>query len=150
MKGKIILLLVLFGSFELVHSQTEPFENIDFILGNWTGTGSGFGNSTSRIESSFQPVMGGQYIEVTNESWFEPTESDPEGEHHIDRGFMSFDNARKTIVFRQFNNEGYINQYLLNDALSNDTLLVFDTEMIENFVPGGRARWRSANSSLIR
>lgn len=41
--------------------------------------GSGFGDDTSKIESSFQLVMNEQYIEVKNESWFEPTEKNPNG-----------------------------------------------------------------------
>jgi hypothetical protein len=85
--------------------------------------------------------MDGQYIEVKNESWFEPTEKKIKGEHHIDKGFISFDKSRNTIIFRQFNSEGYINQYFLNDTLSNDAILVFETEIIENFMAGGKARW---------
>ena len=65
----------------------------------------------------------------------------PDGEHHIDKGLISFDENRKLIVYRQFHIEGYINQYVLNDSLSNDTVLVFETETIESFVPGGKARW---------
>ena len=34
-----------------------------------------------------------------------------------------------------------VNQYVLNDSLSNETKFVFETEEIENFVPGGKARW---------
>jgi len=34
-----------------------------------------------------------------------------------------------------------VNQYVLNDSLSSDTVLEFETEIIENFVPGGKARW---------
>jgi hypothetical protein len=85
--------------------------------------------------------MDGNYIEIINESHFKPTEKKPEGEYHIDKGFISYDKSRKVIVFRQFNNEGYINQYVLNDSLSNATNLVFITESIENFMPGGKARW---------
>jgi hypothetical protein len=29
----------------------------------------------------------------------------------------------------------------LNHTLSNDSILVFETESIENFVPSGKARW---------
>jgi len=29
----------------------------------------------------------------------------------------------------------------LNDSLSNDSTFVFETETIENFAPGGKARW---------
>jgi len=122
-------------------AQTNPLEKLNALLGEWTGAGSGFGNNKSKIESSFRLVMGGTYLEINNESQFEPSEKNPKGEHHIDKGYVSFDNARKLIVFRQFNNEGYINQYVLNDSLSNDKLFVFETETIENFMPGGRAQW---------
>lgn len=122
-------------------AQSSPFEGISFILGEWVGSGSGFGNKKSSIESSFQLVMNGSYIKVRNESEFEPTAEKPEGETHIDEGFISYNKHRNTIVFRQFNIEGYINTYLLNDSLSSDKKLVFLTEDIENFVPGGSARW---------
>ncbi len=141
MKRNILLVTGLIFALNISFSQTKPFERLDFILGDWIGTGSGFGNSTSKIESGFHLVMDGKYIEVRNESQFEPTEKNPEGEHHIDKGFISYDKARNLLVFRQFNNEGYYNQYILNDSLSNEYTLVFVTELIENFVPGGRAKW---------
>lgn len=126
--------------FSLSFGQSSPFERMGFILGEWSGTGKGFGNETSTIESSFQLVMDGQYIEVKNDSRFEPTEKNPEGEHHIDHGFISFDKTRGKIVLRQFYIEGFVNQYFLNDSLSNDSTLIFETEAIEN-LPKGKARW---------
>jgi len=132
--GLVILTSQLFG-------QPNHFERVGFILGEWHGTGSGFGNDKSKIESSFQLIMEGKYIEVKNESRFEPSSDKPDGEYHIDKGFISFDNNRMLIVFRQFNNEGYVNQYVLNDSISNDSILVFETENLENFVAGGKARW---------
>ena len=127
--------------FTAVTAQNNPFEKISFIIGDWEGTGTGFGNEKSKIVSSFKLVMDSNYIEVRNESKFEPTENDPAGEVHIDKGFISFDKSRDMLVFRQFNIEGYINQYILIDTLSNETTLIFQTETIENFVPGGSARW---------
>lgn len=103
--GIIIIPILSFG-------QGKPLERINFIIGNWSGTGSGFGNETSVIESSFKYIMNNKYIEVINDSKFEPTKNKPEGEHHIDKGFISFDKIRGVIVFRQFNIEGYINQYI--------------------------------------
>lgn len=141
MKRKVFLVLGLLLSFGSSFAQTKPFEKINFIIGDWTGTGSGFGNNKSTIESGFHFVMDGKYIEVRNESRFEPTEKNPEGEHHIDKGFISFDKSRNALIFRQFNNEGYYNQYVLNDSISDGNLLVFETEFIENFVPNGKAKW---------
>ncbi|MGD9930102.1 MAG: hypothetical protein AB7U05_08785 [Mangrovibacterium sp.] len=140
MKKQILLVSLIFFTVNIV-AQNSPFQNLEFLLGNWQGTGSGFGNSQSKITTSFQSVMNEQFIEVINDSKFEPTASKPEGEHHIDRGMISFDKARNLIVFRQFHIEGFINQYVLIDSLSTDNFLVFQTEHIENFVPGGSAKW---------
>ncbi len=140
MKKKAFLVLGLILSVGISFAQTNPFERINFIIGDWSGTGSGFGNNKSKIESSFQPVMDGNYIEVKNESWFEPTEKNPKGEHHLDKGFISYDKGRKLIILREFNSEGYFNQYVLNDSISDENTLVFETEFIENFVPNGKAK----------
>lgn len=137
-KFLIVLITMISG---VAFGQTKPLERLDFLIGKWIGTGSGFGNEKSKVESEFNFVMNEKYIEVLNDSKFNPTESKPDGEHHIDKGIISYDKIRKVIVYRQFNIEGYINQYVLNDSLSNDTVLVFETEIIENFVPGGKARW---------
>ena len=138
---KLSILLVVLSFSVLSFGQNNPFEKIDFIIGNWSGEGSGFGNNKSKINSEFKYVMDGKYIEILNDSKFEPTEKKTEGEHHIDKGFISFDKTRGKIVYRQFNIEGYINRYILNDSLSTENKLVFETEEIENFMPGGKARW---------
>jgi hypothetical protein len=140
MTRKILLYLSFIVVSVTVSAQPHPFEKISFILGQWEGSGTGFGNEKSKISSSFQLVMNDKYIEVSNESQFEPTEEDPEGELHIDKGFISFDKVRKRVVFRQFHIEGYITTYLLVDSLSSKNTLVFETEQIENFVNGGKAR----------
>ena len=135
------LLLVLLFSAGILLAQSEDLERLNFLIGNWKGNGEGFGKSKSVISASYSSTMNDKFIEVVNESHFEPTEKNPDGEHHIDRGFISFDNARGKIVYRQFNIEGYVNQYLLNESLSNQNTFVFETENIENFVPGGKARY---------
>lgn len=141
MRSKLFISYLLILVSVLMSAQSDPFNKIGFIMGEWEGTGSGFGNEKSKIESSFQLVMNGNYIKIRNESKFEPTAAKPEGEHHIDEGFISYDKHRGMLVFRQFNIEGYINTYLLIDSLSTDSKLIFQTETIENFVPGGSARW---------
>lgn len=141
MKRTSLVILVLIIASGLCFGQTNAFEKINFIIGEWSGTGSGFGNDKSKIESSFQLVMNDNYIEVKNESIFEPTEQKPEGEHHIDHGFISYEKSRDVIIFRQFHIEGFVTRYTLSDSLSDQNTLVFETDLIENFVPGGKARW---------
>lgn len=85
--------------------QNNAYEKLDFRRGKWNGTGSGFGNNQSIVQPEFKPVMDGQYIEVKNDAKFEPTEKNPDGEHHVDWGMISFDKNREKIVYREFNIE---------------------------------------------
>ncbi len=84
----IMILLTVFGN--MLFSQDNNFEKFNFLLGIWEGTGSGFGNEKSTIQSEFQLIMNGKYIEIKNNSKFEPTESKPNGENHIDWGIISY------------------------------------------------------------
>jgi len=52
---------------------------------------------------------------------------------------FSFDKARGWSVFRQFQVEGYVNQYVA-DADPQRGRVVFTSEAIENIPPGYRAR----------
>lgn len=122
-------------------AQESPFERFSFLLGSWEGTGSGFSASKSAINSKFEMALNKNFIEVSNHSEFKSAPQQTQGEIHEDWGMISFDKDRKVYVFRQFHNEGYYNQYILCDSLSSENSLVFESEYIENFVPGGRARF---------
>jgi len=138
MRSFIVFILI---SSTLIFSQENNFKKFDFLIGSWSGTGSGFGNDKSVIKSEFKFVMKGKYIEVMNDSKFDPTMKKPNGEHHIDKGFISYDATRNLFVLRQFHIEGFVIRYILDESLSNNSKLVFVSEQIENFVPGGKARW---------
>jgi len=142
----LLLVLLLTG---VLFGQNKSFEKFDFLMGKWSGNGVGSGNEKSIIHSEFKSIINGTYIEIINDSKFTPTDKNPDGEHHIDKGIISFVKSRKLHVLRQFNIEGYVNQYILNDSLSNDSTLVFETEIIENFVPGGKTRWVLEKNSDI-
>lgn len=141
MRRSNLVTLVLLMASGSAFGQNKNFSQLEFLFGKWSGTGTGFGNETSVIKSEFKSIMNGQYIEVVNDSKFKPTEKKLDGEHHIDKGIISFDKSRQAIVYRQFNIEGYVNHYILNNSLSSDTALVFETEIIENFMPGGKAKY---------
>ncbi len=137
------LLIIVFFCLISVHGLTQenPLEKFDLLIGHWEGNGEGFSSNKSKIQSEFNWIMNKQFIEVKNHSEFDPTEAKPESEVHKDWGIISFDKARKKIVFRQFHIEGFVNQYILNDTLSSEKSFVFESEIIENFVPGGKARF---------
>jgi len=140
MNKKVLLLVALFLLSVSAFSQENPLAKFDTFIGKWQGTGEGFGNATSVINSEFNKVLGDQFIEFKNHSEFKPTPQNQEGEIHDDWGMISFDQERGVVVLRQYHNEGFYNEYVLVDSLSTDKKLIFDTEKIENFVPGGRAR----------
>ena len=83
--------------------------------------------------------LGDRFIEETNRSVYPPQEKNPKGEIHEHRSFFSFDNARKTVVFRQFHVEGFVNQYVL-EPTTKPGVLVFVSEALENIPRGYRAR----------
>lgn len=117
-------------------TNLAPFQR---LIGSWRGEGDGEpGKST--VERSYEPALGGQFILVKNTSVYAPQEKNPKGETHEDVGYMSFDKARKRLVFRQFHTEGFVNHYVAaTEAFDGDTL-VLDSEAIENIPKGFRAR----------
>lgn len=141
MNWKVVVTFVFaIASFNLF-AQENPLNQFETIIGHWEGTGEGFGNAKSKITADYSWLMNKQYVEVKHHSEFEPTAQNVEGEVHDDKGIISFDSARKVVMFRQYHNEGYFTEYALNDSISTPDQLVFETERIENFVPGGRARF---------
>lgn len=132
--------LIAFLSVE-TNGQEFPLKRFDFLIGQWSGNGEGFSSGRSEIESSFMYRLDSTFIEVKNHSVFKPTEKDPAGSVHMDWGMISYDRKRRKYVYRQFHNEGFVNQYILNESLSDDNIFIFESEVIENFVEGGAARF---------
>lgn len=136
-------ILFVFFSYFLLSSSTaqNPLQKFENLIGVWEGAGEGFSNSKSKLKAEYKWILNKKFIQVKHRSEFEPTDKNPEGEVHEDFGVLSFDSGRKTVVFRQYHVEGFYNEYILNDSLSNNSTLIFETVKIENFVPGGRARF---------
>lgn len=113
-------------------APVQPF------IGKWQGTSEGQpGNGT--LTREYRLVLGDRFVEETNRSVYLPQEKNPKGETHEHRSFFSFDRARKTVIFRQFHIEGFVNQYVLQPS-TKPGVLVFVSEAIENIPAGYRAR----------
>ncbi|WP_346858726.1 hypothetical protein [uncultured Draconibacterium sp.] len=138
-RSGLIFILVLLV--HVVFAQENPLSRFENLIGKWQGTGEGFSSSASTIEADYSWILNKQFIQLKHRSEFKPTAKNPKGEIHEDLGIISFDSERKVIVFRQYHGEGFFNEYLLNDSISNESSLIFETERIENFVPGGKARF---------
>jgi len=138
---RIVLLLLLIpvtvqAQLSKQDSLWLPFQP---FIGTWTGTGEGV-DGIGTYERTYQFVLSKKYIEVRNKTVYPVTKEKPKGYVHQDVGYISYDKMRKTFVFRQFHDEGFVNQYVL-DSLSRDKkILVFVSEAIENIPPGWRAR----------
>ena len=135
-----ISLIAIFFNIQLM-AQQDKWERFNVLIGKWEGGGEGFGNNKSTTETEFNFILGKRYIKVENMSTFEPTEKNKEGEIHKDVGLISYDKNRDKYVFRQFHTEGFVNQYVLVDSLSDKKTFVFHSEAIENFVEGGKAKY---------
>lgn len=119
--------------------KPDPFAPLRPLVGSWRGAGSGQPGESS-VERSYAFVLQGRYLRVENRSIYAPQKQNPKGETHEDVGLFSYDKARKTLVLRQFNVEGFVNQYTLARAAGDGRELVFETEAIENIPAGWRAR----------
>ena len=108
------------------------------LVGKWQGTSEGQ-PGTGTVTREYRLILGDRFIEETNRTTYPPQEKNPKGEVHEHRSFFSFDNARKTVVFRQFHAEGFVNQYVLETPATSG-VLVFMSEAIENIPKGYRAR----------
>ncbi len=134
----ILFLLFISMGFPQSAPKDDLLATVRFFEGRWQGTGTGEpGNST--VEREYRFVLGGKFLQAKNVSRWAPRDSNPKGEIHEDLGMMSYDKARKTIVYRQFHVEGFVNQYVM-EPIRDPKTLVFVSEAIENIAPGWRAR----------
>jgi hypothetical protein len=141
MSSAIALAVALFLAPSALAQPTTPVDRlapVSVLIGKWTGTSEGQpGNGT--VERHYDHALGGRFIRIRNRSTYPPQAKNPKGEVHEDEGFISFDNARKHLVFRQFHIERFVTTYA-QDISAKAGTIVFVSEAIENIPPGYRAR----------
>lgn len=87
----LVLLLLLFPIISFAQTTTKqesPWTPMKFFAGEWKGTGEGEPGKGA-YERSYQFVLGDKFIEVKNRSTYPPTDKDPKGEVHEDRGLSA-------------------------------------------------------------
>jgi hypothetical protein len=120
-------------------SKPDPWASVRFMVGEWNGISEGEPGSGT-VHRTYEFILKNRFLHEHNVSTYPPQDSNQAGEVHEHLGFISYDRARKSLVFRQFHQEGFVNQYALNADSSSATRLVFDSEHFENFDNTWRAR----------
>jgi hypothetical protein len=115
----------------------DPWASVRFLLGQWEGEGQGR-PGLSRVSWTFELVLRGRYLQLRGISVFDPQPASPTGERHEELSLFSWDKRRTALVWRQFNAEGFVNQFVLEKEDGEE--LTFVTESIEGLPPGFRAR----------
>lgn len=117
----------------------DVWEPIRFLVGDWEGNSEGqAGTGTARRSYAF--ILKDRYLHEKNVSIYPPQAANKAGEVHEHWSFFSYDRDRKVLVLRQFHQEGFVNQYVLDRKESSVRKLVFVSEHFENFDNTWRAR----------
>lgn len=124
---------------EKAKPKADPFQALRALEGRWRGTSEGQ-SGKGTVERSYEFVMNGRFLHVRNTSTYEPQEKNAKGEKHEDWGMYSYDRGRKSLVFRQFHVEGFVNQYIVERVSEDGKEIAFVTESIENLPAGYRGR----------
>ncbi len=116
----------------------DPWAPVRFLIGQWTGETEGEpGKGT--VTRSYRFVLKDRFIHEQNVSTYPPQPKNEKGEVHEHWSFLSCDRARHTLVLRQFHQEGFVNQYVLQPGGAQGAL-VFESEALENVPAGWKAR----------
>jgi len=113
-------------------AKPDPWAPVRVLTGTWDGTSEGE-SGTGTVRRTYEFILKDRYLHEKNVSTYPPQEANKPGEVHEHWGFFSYDRKRSNLVFRQFHQEGFVNQYVLNTGLSTPQKLVFDSEGFENF-----------------
>ena len=116
----------------------SPWAAVRFLAGEWTGGSEGQpGKGT--VKRTYRFVLKDKFLYEQNVSTDPPQPQNPKGEVHEHWSFFSHDRARRTLVLRQFHQEGFVNQFALLAGGAEGTL-VFESEALENVPSGWKAR----------
>jgi hypothetical protein len=143
MIAAFLALFCTFGGSSASGSQTppspDPWEPLRFLEGDWTGTARGE-PGIGTVHRTYQFILGYRFLHERNVSAYAPRQPDTPGEVHEHWSIISFDRNRKRLVLRQFHQEGFVNQYVLDVEGSSPRKLAFVSERFENLDEKWRAR----------
>ena len=127
----VILLLMASAVSAEDTGDTDPWQPIRFLKGEWIGTGVGMGGD-SKVSHTYEYVIKENFLHLNTQSIFQSQDEDKPDDVHEDWGFFSYDSDRGMLVLRQFLSEGYVNTYVLAPVEPNSNTLVFISESAES------------------
>lgn len=117
----------------------SPWSPIQFMVGEWEGESEGEpGKGT--VKRTYGFVLSDKFLRERNVSTYPPQARNEKGEVHEHWSFFSFDRSRRTLVLRQFHQEGFVVQYIVGPPPGLPGKLVFESEALENTPAGWKAR----------
>jgi hypothetical protein len=123
---------------EPAQAPPDPWSPVRFMVGEWAGESEGQpGKGT--VKRSYRFVLGDRFLYEQNVSTYPPQPQNEKGEVHEHWSFFSRDRARRTLVLRQFHQEGFVNQYVMQPATAGGKL-AFQSEAFENVPTTWKAR----------
>jgi hypothetical protein len=137
-----ILIVILFVSAFVsaqAPAQADTWKPFRFFVGVWQGTGKGEAGDAT-VEREYKFAVGGKYLQAAHRSLYDPKAKNPKGDVHEDLGFFSYDKGRKQFVFRQFNNEDFLIQFVVSSISEDGKTMILDSESVENIPKTMRAR----------
>jgi hypothetical protein len=119
-------------------SPPDPWAAVRFMEGEWAGESEGEpGKGT--VRRTYRFVLGNRFLHEQNVSTYPPQPGNEKGEVHEHWSFISHDRARRTLVLRQFHQEGFVNQFAMKPVQPGSPV-VFDSEALENIGSTWKAR----------
>ncbi len=122
----------------------DPWAQVRFLEGEWTGVAEGE-PGVGTVHRSYQFILGHRYLHERNVSAYSPRQLGKPGELHEHWSFISYDKRRKSLVQRQFHQEGFVNQYVQAPEQDTPRRLVFVSEAFENL----DGRWRARETYVL-
>ncbi len=120
-------------------AQSDPWAVLRVFEGKWEGPVSGKpGKGFSTREYRFE--LGGHFLSQRDKTVYQAASPAAKPQIHEDLGFLSYDTNLKKFVWRQFHNEGFVNEYTLDSVSADGKSMEFVTTHIENLAPGWRAK----------
>ena len=138
---KIILLIITIPIYLSAQDSiaVEKWGSLTILIGKWEGEGIGKWGE-SNLFREYEYLMGGTYIIGKNKSTYEKQEKNPKGEIHDNWGIFSYDKRKAKYVLRQFHAEDITNTYSLDSLKLFEGIYEFESESIENFNEGWKAK----------